>query len=355
MNFRKRLFAVLLCAVIGTSFEGRMNPSFAQAKGDYPVSSPYVGGDDIAAWDLVSFGNYFQSGAAAKEPVMWRVLSVENDTALLLSDKILDCKPFHSEIQDNLTWETSSIRGWFNNDFYNAAFSDDEKKAIQAVSIVNEDNPFYNTKGGVNTTDNVYLLSISEVSNRAYGFSQNRESSSQTRAAKGSNYAASEEWWLRTPGRTSYPDMRTVYASFVDYTGRMNPSGTMITGSIGVRPVIRIKLSSDEWSCAGAVKSDGSYVDAPKKPVMKKAKLKTGKKAVLTLGKKKNGVSGYKIVYSYTKNFKSAKTTYTTGTQVTLKKLKTGKKYYIKACAFKKIGNKKIYGDFGKTVKINVK
>ncbi len=44
-------------------------------------------------------------------------------------------------------------------------------------------------EGGVNTTDKVYLLSIAEASNTAYGFNGEFNTDSETREAKNTAYA----------------------------------------------------------------------------------------------------------------------------------------------------------------------
>ena len=40
------------------------------------------------------------------------------------------------------TWRDSTLRKWLNNDFINEAFSEEEKKLIPKVTIINDDNPF---------------------------------------------------------------------------------------------------------------------------------------------------------------------------------------------------------------------
>ena len=47
------------------------------------------------------------------EPVKWRVLSVDDGQALLLSDEALDCQLYHVSRGD-ITWEGSTIRSWLN-------------------------------------------------------------------------------------------------------------------------------------------------------------------------------------------------------------------------------------------------
>lgn len=136
--------------------------------------------------------NYFKY-----EPIKWRVLHYENSEAFLLADAILDSQPYHSE-NEEIDWEKSSIRAWLNNEFINKAFSNEENKAINTVELINKDNSKYGTQGGKNTSDKLFLLSLSEVDeteeSKEYGFWDKK-----TRKCKNDNF--SEEtyfWWLRS-------------------------------------------------------------------------------------------------------------------------------------------------------------
>ena len=94
---------------------------------------------------------------------------------------------------------------------------------------------------------------------------------------------------------------------------------------------------------------------APKKAVLKKVKA-TGKKKVKIIVKKTSEkINGYEVILSTKKNFKKAKKVTTKENVVTVKKLKVGKKYFVKVRAFKKVGNKKIYGKYSTVKKVIVK
>ena len=138
-----------------------------------------IGGEQA---DNIYFGNYFQSNSTTKEPVKWRVLSNSDGKLFLLSDQNLDVKPYNSS-STGITWEKSTIRSWLNgyeasknnsgtdyssNNFIDAAFSGDEQVAIADTYVYNKKNPVYNTSGGNDTTDQIFLLSIEEADNRNY-------------------------------------------------------------------------------------------------------------------------------------------------------------------------------------------
>lgn len=93
---------------------------------------------------------------------------------------------------------------------------------------------------------------------------------------------------------------------------------------------------------------------APKKTVVKKVKALGKKKIKITVKKSSEQVSGYEVILSTKKNFKNAKKITTKKNVVTVKKLKAGKKYFVKVRAFKKVGNKKIYGNYSTVKKVIV-
>ena len=214
--------------------------------------------------DTITFGSYWQEdtngdGVADqnddKQPVKWQVLSVDGDDVFLLADKVLDCQPYNIECT-SVTWETCSLRTWLNEEFYNAAFSDTEKAAIIETTVTNADNPVYDTEGGTDTKDKVYQLSLSEVSDPAYGFHGEMRYGDEARIGKATSYVEAKgdwqnkekgiKWWLRSPGEDD------TYVADVDDDGYTNPHGEggyfmndVLCPSIsGVRPALHLNLSS---------------------------------------------------------------------------------------------------------------
>ena len=82
----------------------------------------------------------------------------------------------------------------------------------------------------------------------------------------------------------------------------------------------------------------------------------TAKKKKITIKwKKVSDATGYKIVYSTSKKFKNKKVIYTNKKSVTIKKLKSKKRYYIKVCAYKVQNGKKTCGKYSKVITKKVK
>ncbi len=217
------------------------------------------------------------------EPIKWRVLKVNGNQAFLLSDIALDDQRYHTEYE-SITWETSTIRSWLNgygassnkrgedyssNNFIGSAFSEDEKSAIVNTSVVNDDNIFYKTEGGNNTTDKIFLLSESDAyGNREvqYGFvssaliydeacrckSSTYTKAMGTRSNRSEEYKGNCRWWLRSPGKQTY------YAAFVYDNGAVNDVGDVVHYfNDGVRAALNLNLSSNLYTYAGTVSSDG--------------------------------------------------------------------------------------------------
>lgn len=201
--------------------------------------------------DVVAFGHFTQGNAASeKQPVAWRVLAVEEGKAFLFADKILDSRAYNLQ-RDAATWETSAIREWLNNDFYNAAFNAEEQMMILTTDVTNEDNLIYESDGGNETKDKIFLLSYSEILNPAYGFSADSDKLDATRIAQGTNFAInngltlSEEssslnnsvWWLRSPGYDQW------YAGIVNYDGMVSSSSFYVDSTdVGVRPALWVSF-----------------------------------------------------------------------------------------------------------------
>ena len=235
---------------------------------DYGVSNPTIS-NGVTTWDCVYFGNYWQNDTDGdgnvdhqddKEPIKWRVLSVDGNDAFLMADQCLDAQPYNEEDED-VTWETCTLRTWLNDTFLYDAFSANERSAIRYTMVVNEDNSYYGTEGGNNTLDYVYLLSEKEVCKAKYGFSEETINLSSTaREAKNTAYAkrgaytssGNGYWWLRSPGSKNNSAMEISASGEGDYSGY-----TACNYGDAVRPVLHINLYSSEWSFAGTVTSDG--------------------------------------------------------------------------------------------------
>ena len=121
--------------------------------------------------NYVLFGNYEQNNIISdgQEPVEWVVLNKTDNELLLLSKYIIDNQAFNTTDAD-VTWENCTLRSWLNTNFYNSVFNDKEKSIIKKCKITNDITPEYKDDR-YETYDNVFILSLEDLENQAYGFS----------------------------------------------------------------------------------------------------------------------------------------------------------------------------------------
>jgi hypothetical protein len=181
----------------------------------------------------------------------WLVLAMEEEKALLISEKVLEERPYHKD-GGEITWEKCSLRKYLNDDFYNRLGA--AKGAVAETKNSNPNNPWYETKGGSSTTDKVFLLSLDEVV-RYFGDSGDlknkrrkdgdgklvsdgwyvQDKFNSARIAKDKKGAACW-WWLRSPGSSSYGAAR------VSLGGSVGVDGDVVSADYGVRPALWLNL-----------------------------------------------------------------------------------------------------------------
>jgi ribosomal protein S27AE len=183
------------------------------------------------------------------DPVLWRVLDVRDDEALLLTDKVISVKDFNAD-QKTGKWAESYARDWLNVRFFNRAFTPEEQKWIKHERLDNKTTAHKTAKkfAGEDSQDSLFLLSHADAIKRAYGFSIVTEKRDPERRATATDYAkalgattnADEEnaafthWWLRSPGTTARS------AACVEPNGKIN----LLFGvnqKLGIRAAIRIR------------------------------------------------------------------------------------------------------------------
>ena len=209
----------------------------------------------FAVGNYVSFGTYPQTKAGNDAtPIEWLVLARDGNKALLISRYGLDAQRYNKDTT-SVTWETCTLRTWLNGTFYNKAFSSAEQAAILTTNVDNSKNQCYsgwNTSGGNNTQDKVFLLSYAEA-NKYFGVTYDNSSNTKSRVAptayaiaqgawtSSSNKTADSTdagwWWLRSPG--TYQD----YAAIVYFVGSLD-FNYVDSDSGSVRPALWVNLES---------------------------------------------------------------------------------------------------------------
>ena len=167
----------------------------------------------------------------------WRVLDVQTDRALLLSDKAVEHLPYHTDFIE-ITWEQCALRQYLNNDFYDK-FNHEDKSRIVKTSIANIKNPWHNTDGGADTSDYVFLLCIDEIIKyfgdfRPYSNEWKNDPYKNVRRMKNAN-GKPFGWWLRSPG------VHNKNVAYLNANGRIFVGGDSVNRIYGVRPALWLR------------------------------------------------------------------------------------------------------------------
>ncbi|MCL2054432.1 MAG: DUF6273 domain-containing protein [Oscillospiraceae bacterium] len=198
---------------------------------------------------IIKFGKY-----------NWQVLDVQNNAALIITEEIIEKKAYHSN-RTAITWADCDLRKYLNGEFINNAknFSPNDKARIISVMNGNRENQWYDTNGGNETTDSIFLLSLYELV-KYFGDSGDLENGKGWKYESGKNVLAYGNdrryihdqydksrvskygnkvswWWLRSPGYSSD------YAAFVYDDGFVRIIGYGVDiDSGGVRPALWLDL-----------------------------------------------------------------------------------------------------------------
>lgn len=192
----------------------------------------------------------------------WRILELQNNTALIITEYIVEQRPYHDAYKD-ITWADSALRKYLNGEFYDS-FSEEDKARIISTTNRNSDNQWYGTNGGADTDDKVFLLSIEEAAchyfgdsssnlyhprkNKRYWFERKDENNSKRIASFANENENVWWWWLRSPGRLG------VKAVYIHGDGNIGIQGNnILKGNVGgpfhngdsqggVRPALWLKL-----------------------------------------------------------------------------------------------------------------
>ena len=117
-----------------------------------------------------------------------------------------DCKYLAND------WSKCSLREWLNRDFFNTAFTAEEKAQI-GKTYLNNNNSFNSSLDGAGTFDKIFTISFYDAINSDYGFDENGSRSDLARVRPATDYAMCQGaevvsytggnipyWWLRTTG-----------------------------------------------------------------------------------------------------------------------------------------------------------
>ena len=214
--------------------------------------------------DIVKFGRY------DGKPIEWIVIRVEENKIMLLSKDGLCSKAYHSK-SGAVTWETSSLRKYLNSEFIEMCLNKNEQQIVLQTHIENRNNTSYNTAGGNDTNDKIFLLSMDEVK-KVFNSNKARVCVAADNAKPNGAYVdintGNSWWWLRSPG------MKDIYAAYVENDGVISESGNYTGSTRGnVRPALwingnkldDISIKKNVFTTACGVESTDKHIITYKK------------------------------------------------------------------------------------------
>lgn len=174
----------------------------------------------------------------------------------------LSAQPYNTA-QEEVTWETCTLRQWLNDDFLNAAFTEEEQARLVTALVTADEKPNNSSGQAINqgsaTYDRVYLLSYPEA--EKYFPSEESWSCFPTKYAIAMNVyrykpdagyrrSGATDWWLRTRA-SSYDDRFRAYVVVFGYRsvgddGLVTDNAIIDNERYAVRPVIQLWLSPDK-------------------------------------------------------------------------------------------------------------
>ena len=181
----------------------------------------------------VEFGKYPYWQQGREEPLVWRVLDIQGDKALLVSNKVVDYLPAADSL-DCSSWKDSFLATWLNSVFYVKAFNNMEMARLVINRSVNQ----FIT---VPSTEELILYYSDNPKSHLPSFAEGKAKALQTPYVTDKNKESENRyitWWLRDfmigKGRVKYvsKDGRLVEPRFDGETMK----------SKGVRPLIWVKI-----------------------------------------------------------------------------------------------------------------
>lgn len=178
----------------------------------------------------IFFGHYPQSNngdSGIKESIEWKILKREDNKALLLSEKGLDCHEYHN-CYDRITWENSELKEWLNSEFIINAFNDEENLILADNNIIK---------------DKVFILNSEEL-NEYKSILQNFLAIATDYCSKniGNQIGWNNrcKWWLR-----SYTNFYDYQECVTEYGEIRKKTALKKSAKVAVRPAIWVNIYSD--------------------------------------------------------------------------------------------------------------
>ena len=197
-------------------------------------------------WKFVNLGQYPYEKDGTVAPVLWRVLEIENDVALLITEYAIDTQQVIFEKDQKKIdtydyrrinrYEESDLMPWLNTVCIETLFGGDP---VRNLLIPDQ------------TRGELFILNMDELRNPAYGFSANTWGEQPSRQAAGTPYAVrTKGLYSDNNGKVSYwasdiKDEEAYRLALVGYDGHLSWGG-YTRDNVGLRLAIRLDMTELE-------------------------------------------------------------------------------------------------------------
>lgn len=203
-------------------------------------------------YQYVHIGTYPQKRDGTVQPVLWRVLDVTDDQALLLMEYVMDVYPVILEddpvaIAEHTyrhieTIEDSDLYVWMNGELTDTLFSPEDKSLL------------------IQDRGSVFLLTDTEYCTSTYGFTTSVYGKQKTRQCKATEYAVSRGMFVSELGTSGYwanavKSPTDHKMQIVGYDGHLSYGG-YTRKDLGIRVAAKVDLTLCDWSAGTGAKDD---------------------------------------------------------------------------------------------------
>ena len=194
-------------------------------------------------WNFVHMGQYPYEKDGTVRPVLWRVLEVEEDVALLITEYVIDTQQVIFETDqkkiDNYDYrliscyEESDLHPWLNTVCIETLFGNEP---LRSHLVPDE------------TRGELFILNMDEFRTPKYGFSANTWGNQPSRQATGTPYAVKKRGlYVSDNGKVSYwaadiKDANAYRLALVGFDGHLSWGG-YTRQNVGLRLSVRLDLS----------------------------------------------------------------------------------------------------------------
>ena len=239
----KRLLMITLCCLMALS----------PALGEQTLR----GYEKKAGWQYAQFGNYPTTREGEQQPLLWRVLQVQDDTVLMLTDSVVDARQAEASLDTFVDYEHATLNTWLLGDFMQAAFNKETEQAA--------------LHGATPLT----LPTSEQMKDKALGFDKNKD-----RLTAATPYALSQgaegrgNYWLSSVAGANRYSLRRI----------MNDGGigySAVTKVYGIRPLLTLSLPMLSVLSGSGTKEDPFLLAVTGEALQQQAEAKAQEEARL--------------------------------------------------------------------------